>query len=494
MSSTVFLAACGFTLSLLLTPIFRDLALRLGWVDQPDNGRKTHTAPVPRIGGVPLVLAYAGSFGVLLLAGLHGGFAVRHSFPLLWKLLPAAALVFVIGLLDDFAGLKPWEKLLGETVAAGLACFGGIRVQSLAGVEIGGFLGIPLTIIWLVGCANAFNLIDGMDGLASGIGLLASLTTLVAGLLHHDAGLLTATAPLAGALLAFLLFNFSPASIFLGDCGSLWVGFMLACYGVIWSQKSATLLGITAPLVAFSIPLLDTALTIARRFLRRQPIFSADRGHIHHRLLDRGLTPRRAVLLLYAAGGLAACFSLLQGAARDGVGGLVIAVFCAAVWVGIQLLRYQEFSIAARLLRHHSLRSMVKSHFSLRDHEESLRTAGTVEECWRAIQTVGREFGFSHVALRLGGRSYQEQLDKTANGHWMLHIPLSDFEYVRLMCQFELSRAPAIIAPVADLLHRALSVKVAEFNGGPHAASRAGMAAVTSLNARKESDYIRRVA
>src|SRR5437764_1589081 len=136
------------------------------------------------------------------------------------------------------------------------------------------------------------NLIDGLDGLASGIGLFASATALLAALLQNNIALAYATVPLVGCLLGFLRFNFNPATIFLGDCGSLFIGFLLGCYGVLWSQKSATILGMTAPLMALSIPLLDTTIAIIRRFVRQQPIFSGDRDHIHHRLLDRGLTPR----------------------------------------------------------------------------------------------------------------------------------------------------------------------------------------------------------
>jgi UDP-GlcNAc:undecaprenyl-phosphate GlcNAc-1-phosphate transferase len=464
MVSAIFLAICSFGLSFLLTPLLRKFALRRGWVDRPDNVRKMHTAPVPRIGGIPIVAAYAGSFGILLLLRMHDSITVQQSFPLVWKLLPAALLVFATGLLDDLVSLKPWQKLLGVALAAGLACLGGLNVQSLAGYAVGGALGVPLTIIWLVGCTNAFNLIDGVDGVASGVGLLATLTILVAGLLHGDAGLVIATAPLAGALLGFLLFNFNPASIFLGDCGSLWVGFMLGYYGVIWSQKSATVLSITAPLMALSIPLLDLALSIVRRFLRREPIFGADRGHIHHRLLDRGLTPRRVALLLYAASGLAAAFSLFQSTAHNRVGGLVIALFCGVVWIGIQYLRYREFGIAVRLFWQNSLRSMVRSHLSLYDCEESLRAAASVDECWRAIRTAGHEFGFTDVALRLGGKNFHEQLNTTANEQWILHVPVSESEYVRLTCQFELTSMPVIVAPLVNLLHRTLSVKAAEFS------------------------------
>jgi len=140
-----------------------------------------------------------------------------------------------------------------------------------------------------VACVNAFNLIDGLDGLAAGLGLFATLTTFAAALLQQNFELAIATVPLSGALLGFLRYNFSPATIFLGDCGSQTVGFLLGCYGVLWSQKATTLLGMTAPVMALSIPLLDTALSVARRLLGGRPIFRADRGHIHHRPWIAGL-------------------------------------------------------------------------------------------------------------------------------------------------------------------------------------------------------------
>ena len=453
------LVLCGLALSLLLTPLLRDLAVRRQWLDKPDAQRKRHAKPLPRIGGVPVVLAYAGCFGiVLLLEPLTGtsAFALEHF----WKFFPAAAIVFAIGLVDDFVSLTPWQKLFGESVAAVIACLSGVQIHNVAGFAIDPIVGVPLTIMWLVACANAFNLIDGMDGLASGLGLLASATMLLAAFLRGDTGLILATAPLVGVLLGFLVFNFNPASIFLGDCGSLWVGFMLACYGVVWSQKAATVLGVSAPLIALAVPLLDTMLAIVRRYLRNQPVFSADHDHIHHRLLSRGFSPRQVVIVLYAAGGLAACFSLLQS--RTGAAGGVLVAFGFAVWVGIQYLRYQEFGIAAGWFRRNGLRSTVRSQVCMEKCEESLRAASTPDECWKIVRTLGSEFGFSQVALRLGGKRFHEFLDETGNRHWMLHIPLSESEYVRFMCPFELANAPILIGPLASFLHRNLSKKTAE--------------------------------
>ncbi len=169
----------------------------------------------------------------------------------------------------------------------------------MVGVHTHAWWSIPATILWLLACTNAFNLVDGMDGLAAGVGLFSTLTIFVAALLQQNMALAMATVALAGCLLGFLRYNFNPATTFLGDSGSLLIGFVLVCYGIIWVQKSSTFLGMTAPIMALSLPLFDVTLAIARRFLRTQSIFSADRGHIHHRLLDRGISPRKAVLLLY---------------------------------------------------------------------------------------------------------------------------------------------------------------------------------------------------
>ena len=166
--------------------------------------------------------------------------------------------MFALGLLDDLVGLNAWQKLLGQVVARCLAYCGGVHVTGVAGYAAPGWSTPADHVLWLVACTNAFNLIDGMDGLAAGVGLFATFTTLAAALLQGNVALALATAPLVGALLAFLRYNFNPASIFLGDCGSLTIGFLLGCFGAIWSQKSATLLGMTAPLMALAVPLLDT--------------------------------------------------------------------------------------------------------------------------------------------------------------------------------------------------------------------------------------------
>jgi UDP-GlcNAc:undecaprenyl-phosphate/decaprenyl-phosphate GlcNAc-1-phosphate transferase len=457
------LAISAFSISSWFTPFFRDFAIRHAWVDIPDQKRKRHLTAVPRIGGVAIMLAYAGSFAIWGAFQLFTTTIDVDMVLAVCKLLPAAVIVFAIGLVDDRYTLRPWQKALGVTLAGVFACMGGIEIRVIANHPIGHIPGVIITIVWLVACSNAFNLIDGLDGLASGLGLLAAITTLVAGLIYGDMGLVVATVPLVGALLGFLLFNFNPASIFLGDCGSLTLGFMLGCFAVIWSQKAATLLGISGPLIALCVPLIDTGLAIARRVLRRQSIFSADSAHIHHRLLDRGLTHRRVVLLLYAIGGLAACFSIVQSLERHQIGGVIILVFCLSVCLGIQYLGYIEFSIAFRVFRDNSFLRTVKLQISLNSYENAMRAAGSLEEFWQTILTAARELGLSQVLFHVAKSDLHFLIPGIAAPRWIVEIAISDTEWVRLGCPYALP-APEPIAPFAKILYRVLLSKAAEFN------------------------------
>jgi UDP-GlcNAc:undecaprenyl-phosphate GlcNAc-1-phosphate transferase len=405
------------------------------------------------VGGVPILLACAGAFLVLFLFPSWGGSIAVEGLPLVWKLLPALGLVFLAGLLDDLVGLRPWQKLALEVAASGWMWWIGVRVQGVGGYHVDQWWSLPLTVAWFIVCTNALNLIDGVDGLAAGVGLFATATTLVAALLQNNVPLAMAVVPLAGALLGFLRYNFNPASIFLGDCGSLSLGFLLGCYGVVWSQKSATLLGMTAPLMVLAIPLLDVCLSIVRRFLRGQPVFQGDRGHVHHRLLDRGLTQRRVVLVLYGMCGLFAGLSLLQTMARSQYTGLVIVLFCVVAWIGVQNLGYVEFRVARRMLLGGVFQKMIDGQVVLRGFEQRLAAAESVEECWQALADAGRELGFHEVELRVVGRSFSERLEEmNGRGTWDLRVPLGGEDYVHLTREFENGTQNSVVIPFVETL------------------------------------------
>lgn len=461
MYSLALLASSSFLLAFVLTPLCRNLFRRWGWLDHPDKYRKLHSHPIPRVGGLPLLAAYAGAFAVLLASHLTAARLAKAALPLVSKMLPAATLVFAAGLLDDLRGLKPSHKLALQVIASYVAFKAGIGITGLGKFVAPPWLSLTLTVLWLVGCCNAFNLIDGVDGLAAGAGLFASVTMLLGALLNNDIRLLMAIVPLAGALLGFLRYNFNPASIFLGDSGSLTLGFLLGCYGIVWNQKSTTVLGITAPLMALALPLLDTGISIARRFLRQQPIFIADAGHIHHRLLARGLTPRRVVLLLYCASGLAAVMSLLASVSQDGFKTVIIILFCGVTWIGVQHLGYVEFGVAGRMFANGAFRSHLKSHITLHTLEQTLVRGRDPQEHWRAICEACRRFGFARVGLSVDGHFWTNTLVETNGAScWSIEVPLADGSSLFLNRKFGHASNPSVLAAFAEILHK-------NFEGGP---------------------------
>ncbi|HYV61496.1 MAG TPA: MraY family glycosyltransferase, partial [Bryobacteraceae bacterium] len=305
----------------------------------------------------------------------------------------------------------------------------------------------------------------GLDGLAAGMGLVASLTMVIAALREPNLQLAYASIPLVGALLAFLCFNFNPATVFLGDSGAMLIGFLLGCYGAVWAQKSATLVGMIGPMLAISIPLLDVSLTILRRFLRNQPIFSADRGHIHHRLLERGLAPSRAVLVLYLVCAAAAAFALLLTHPYAGrFYGPIILVICIVVWVGVRQLRYAEFGIASRLLFGGELQRTLGGQIRLEMLAQKLGESLSEEECWRVLAASIDDFGFSAVELSLRGHRWQKSIGNAADLEcWSLQVPISDQDWLRLKRPFASGVLPMMVAPFLDTVRRAIQSRLQDW-------------------------------
>lgn len=461
-------------LALLLTPPWRRLCRRCGIIDPPDDLRHLHPTPVPRAGGVPVLAAYLGSLALLAVSPLSPASLVQDALPVASIILPGTALVFAAGLADDIRGLKPWQKLVLQAIAASLVYRGGLRIASVGGMTVPPWLTFPLTLIWLAWCSNAFNLIDGMDGLAAGAGLFATLTILLGAFLHGNMTLVLVAAPLAGALAGFLPYNFNPASIFLGDSGSLTIGFLLGCYAVLWSQKGPAALGMTAPLMALGLPLLETVVTIARRFLTRKPVFSADRGHIHYRLLASGLTPRRAVFMLYGACCVAATFSLLSSLARREIKGLIVVLFCAAAWFGIRHLGYAEFGAALRVLLSGAFRHMLAGQLTLRRFRSDLSSAASIEECFRIMSAAGREFGFQRAELHFRGARYADAFDGSKGAkYWKITVPLSNDDWAAF---YRLPDSPALpmMMPFVDTVQRRLPEKLRQVSAQPHLAACSG--------------------
>lgn len=462
MYSILFVVLSSFLICLITTPLVRDFFLRRGLVDAPDMVRKRHLHSVPRFGGIALLVSYVGALALLIVLGWKAHDVLRPALPSVFKLVPAGLAIFLTGLFDDLFGLRPRTKLLGQFGAAVLACLAGVNIFISAG-QVQPWYSIPATIVWLLACSNAFNLIDGLDGLATGIGIFATAAMLISAIVDHNVVLALLTAPLLGSLIGFLRYNFNPASIFLGDCGSLTIGFLLGCFGVLWGQGSAGVLGMAAPFMAMFIPFLDTGLAITRRFVRSHSIFAADARHIHHQLLSKGLHPRRAALLLYAGGCAAACLSLVQAYVKPSFGAVVLFAFIFGVAYCVRFLGYTEFKVLGRLLLTADFRRMVDSYVHLRSFEDSLRLAKTPEECWDVLREACREFDFAHVRACIRGREFEARLAPNAPGRaWYLSIPLPDGDFIDLERTNDSSSTSSAVSCFAESLQTRLADRIPE--------------------------------
>ena len=358
----LFLTALGA--SLVFTPLVRRFALAIGAVDQP-NQRKIHHTPIPRLGGVAIVLSGALAFLVLVQSDLFEPIFVASPLVNWWPLLLGGTLVFLIGVWDDLRTLRASIKFLFQGMAAGIAIWylGPVEhITLIAGHPITlGLWAYPLTFLWITGITNAFNLIDGLDGLAAGLGTIAAGTGALIFSLQGDAADAMLLTILCGAFLGFLKYNFNPAQIFLGDSGSLLIGYLLAVIALTGSQKGATALTVVIPLLVFGLPILDTFVSLARRYIRGmkladaahpswktkllavQHMFSPDGHHIHHRLLALGFTHRYAVLVLYTISLALSAIALLSVLAQYRNAGLILCSVGLASYMGIRKLGYEEF-------------------------------------------------------------------------------------------------------------------------------------------------------
>ena len=296
------------------SPLTIRLAHFIGAVDRPDE-RKVHNSTMPRIGGVSIFLAFI----LPLLFILYVSPPNEMSSPFMGIVL-GGTIVFVVGLLDDIYQLPAWVKLIGQCVATVVAISFGVMVYFLTNPFEGmlwlGYLALPITFLWILGITNAINLIDGLDGLAGGVSAIAALTMGIVALVQGQGMVFIVALILVAAIAGFLPWNFHAAKTFMGDCGSNFLGFTLACLAVCGMTKIAAVISLIIPILILGIPILDTFFAIVRRLNNRAPIFSPDKAHLHHRLMAMGLSHRNTVLVIYAVsaffGALAVIFSLID--------------------------------------------------------------------------------------------------------------------------------------------------------------------------------------
>jgi UDP-GlcNAc:undecaprenyl-phosphate/decaprenyl-phosphate GlcNAc-1-phosphate transferase len=416
-------AAVAFILSMfcgaLLTPIVRRIALRLNLLDHAVSSRKIHGAPIPRLGGVAIVVAfYAPLLGLTLFqTGIGELFLGQHAHVL--GLFVGGLAIALLGLYDDLRGARAGWKLLIQFAVAGFLYYLGFHVDLLAnpvGSPVAlGWLSLPLTLLWIVGVINAMNLIDGLDGLAGGVALVAVIITFLVSVQRGHPLMMLFTSALAGSILGFLFYNFNPASIFMGDTGSMFLGFVLATTAIQTNQKSSTAVAVLIPGVALGLPIMDTLLAITRRAVKGRPLFQADREHIHHRLLAIGLSHRQAVLVLYGLCALLGAAALTLTYTNSSQSALLLIVLALVAFVFLRSLGYVRFD---RLAESTADRKRNKALLAaVRPLGRRLRQFQNVDEMWPSVIEAAAAIGATAVSLRTSSTFETETAPSSSLSH-----------------------------------------------------------------------------
>lgn len=317
-----------------ITPFVKKIAISVGAMDKPD-ARKVHQEAIPRLGGLAIYV------GFIVAVLVQYGFELSRE---LVGLLVGSTVIVLVGIWDDIVQIEAKVKLLGQIIAASVLVAFGISIDWVT-LPTGNlvyldYLSIPLTIFWVVGFTNMVNLIDGLDGLAAGISLIACVTMFFVAAQMGQVEVASLALAVAGAAFGFLQYNFNPAKIFMGDTGSMLLGYSMAAISIIGVVKTATTAALVVPVIALGVPIMDTALAIVRRRLNGKPIFQPDKGHLHHRLLAMGLSQKQAVLLMYVISAILGCLAIIVAKVNVwlGAGIVILAIFLgvyAAKRVGV---------------------------------------------------------------------------------------------------------------------------------------------------------------
>jgi UDP-GlcNAc:undecaprenyl-phosphate/decaprenyl-phosphate GlcNAc-1-phosphate transferase len=333
---------------------------------------------------------------------LHSAFSLKT----LLTILAPASLVFLLGVYDDIRSAGPYVKFSVQGIAATMLFMGGLRIVNIPVLfgehTLPWWVGWAFTVVWVLAITNAFNLIDGLDGLAAGSALFSTLVVFVVAILYGPSLVTVMTIALAGAILGFLRFNFNPATIFLGDSGSLFIGFILSALALAGAQKAPTIVAVAIPVVSFGLPILETSLSIVRRLISGRPVFTADREHIHHKLLQHGMTHRQVVILLYGVSAVFAMLSLFLLWPTGSSLGLVLGVLGIGIWIGVQHLGYLEFGELARVAhRTFNQPQIFVNNLAIRRATEELKVARDYDQVRRILTAAFGSNDFDSFELKL---------------------------------------------------------------------------------------------
>ena len=330
----------AFVASILLTPLVKRLAFRIGAVDAP-NYRKVHARIMPRLGGLAIFLAFLIGVGILYPFLLSNQYS-QTGQNLIVSILIGACIIVVTGVIDDMREISAKAKMIGQLLAALIVIFvGGIQIEFINLPFFGelnfGFLSIPLTIIWIVGITNAINLIDGLDGLAAGVSSIALITLAAMAFLMGNVFVLAIASVLAVATIGFLFYNFHPAKIFMGDTGALFLGFMISVLALL-GFKNITIITLIIPVIMLGVPISDTFFAIVRRLRMKKKWSDPDKSHLHHRLLDMGFTHRQTVLIIYGIAMMFGLAAIIFSMAKFWGAMLLITVILVAVEIFVEII------------------------------------------------------------------------------------------------------------------------------------------------------------
>ena len=375
------------------------------------TARKTHTGQIPRLGGIAIFLSSTLLVMAVLFLDNAIGDRFRNIQTQIIALLCATTFIFLVGLVDDVRGVRARYKLLAQIIAAGLMCLAGTRIESLNFANLFtlrfGLASFPLTILWIVGITNAVNLIDGLDGLAAGICTIACTVIAVFALVRGELVLVVMMLALVGSLSGFLFFNFNPARIFMGDCGSMFLGFVLGATSVMCAMKSGTMVALALPAVVLGLPIFDTAFSILRRYLGRWDITSPDRGHLHHRLLDMGLRHRHVVIIMYAITVIIAGLGMFMMVTRGG--GTIIVLLCVILLLilafrAVGAVRLRE-TIAKLKYNKAISREAAEDTRLFQEIHLGFRQTASFRQWWQMVSNAAEKEGFFELCLTVTARS-----------------------------------------------------------------------------------------
>lgn len=329
----------ALVIALIMTPLVKKFAFFVGAIDKP-NHRKVHTRIMPRMGGIAIYLAFVGAF-FSVIAFIPDSVFLARELNLVKAMLVGGTIIIIVGALDDRFELSAKVKLLFQIIAACVVVFGfDIHIDFVSMPfnanmqQINDWIGIPITILWIVGVTNAINLIDGLDGLAAGVSGIAIATIVIMAVIMGFQPVILMSTLLLGGIIGFLFYNFHPAKIFMGDSGSLFLGFCLAMLSMI-SFKQVTLVSFVIPLLIIGVPLSDTFFAIIRRLVNKKPIFAPDKGHLHHRLQDLGFSHRKTVLMIWGIAAIFGGLAIVQSAVikYNAANWITFAVVCLLIFL-----------------------------------------------------------------------------------------------------------------------------------------------------------------